>query len=124
MPDLISVYEHSLTPHGIGVELSNICLSVNECDDHHKDEVSTSYNKIKGCLEVGEGAWNREELLSALADLERRCREGSPEQMLIAKTCLYSKLAVNTLMDLLSAKDVQISYKALTALQVKMLADT
>lgn len=105
------------------MELSNICLSVNECDDHHKDEVSTSYNKIKECLELGEGAWNREELLSALADLDRRCREGSSEQILIAKTCLYSKLAVNTLMDLLSAKDVQIPYKALTTLQVMIIAN-
>lgn len=108
----------------IGVELSNICVSVNECDDHHKDEVSTSYHKIKECLEVGEGAWDREVLLSALTDLGSKCREGSPEQIVIAKTCLYSRLAVNTLMDLLSTKDVQISYKALTVLQVRIPAHT
>jgi hypothetical protein len=106
------------------VDLSNICISTCEHDDHWLEDVTVHADALAAA--VGDGKtelpYDREVVLGAMRALQAACKDPQPEKAANAKKLLTSKNVVNRLGNLLAKEDVEVVMEALRTVQVWLIS--
>lgn len=105
-----------------GVDLANICISFDACDDHWLEEVDAQLAVIRGAIGDGKAetiaGFEIEPVVAALGALRGYCKDPKPERVANAKKMMASQNAVNLVTNLLQRDTRELVLEAMRTAEV------
>ena len=107
-----------------GVDLTNICISFDECHDHWLEEVASQVDALASLIEDGQKeelpqSLDREAVLSGLRGIHAYATDPKPDRALNAKKIFASKQTINLVAKLWASQEKDIVMLAMETAQVQ-----